>query len=128
MGSYHGASTIVDHTWFGRSDDELKVTAVALVGPRGFKDNAQFRDYCDLIDRVRAFAKNYEESASIPGAREQVQNVIINTMIEVGRIEMGKDPTLFAQIKTQLGWPLEFIQNTLMNHEPEAEPQMAMGM
>lgn len=109
MGTYNGGSTIITGRHMGRTEGDWMFTGKSLFGGDGFKDAAEFQKYCDLLGRMRAFADNYEASRSHPTAKEQVEGMIVAAMIDVGRIEFGKDERLLAVIRKSQGWPESFL-------------------
>lgn len=118
MGSYHGASTLMPRSWMGRSE-EIPVTAVAMVGPNGFSDASEFRRYCDLVERMRSYSVNYEAAKVDPAILERLQDFIVTTLLEVNKIERGRNCEIFAAIKANLRWPSAFVREMM---EPAAAP------
>lgn len=119
---YNGGSTLMKGSWMGRSEDEFTLTAKSLFGEDGFRDASEFHRYCDLIDRMKAFASNWP---SVADSRSRIERLVIDAMVDAGEIELGKSSALVRMIKEVRGWPSVFVEALANNALTERDYQPA---
>jgi len=121
MGTYNGGSTIITSREMGRSESDWMFTGCFLFGEDGFRDAKEFHHYCDLMARMRAYANNYDSACKHPNVRNHVETMIVDTMVEVNRLENGKNTILVNAIKQSQGWPIAFLEE--LSAERSSAPQ-----